>query len=153
MSSMYTLRPATDDDYNFLYELHVASIRPSVEATWGWDDAFQAEYFRSRWDPANRQIICVNGVDIGMLKLEQHRPEAIFLALIEIHPGYQGQGIGTEVIRDVIGDAHRRGLDVELNVLKANPNAKRLYERLGFVITEERKDRYVMIAALPNTDS
>lgn len=153
MSPMYVLRPATDDDYDFLYELHVASIRPSVEATWGWDDAFQAEYFHSHWDPANRQIICANGVDIGTLKLEQHRPEAIFLALIEVHPDYQDQGIGTQVIRDVIADAHRCGLEVELNVLKTNSKAKRLYERLGFIITEERKDRYIMIAASPGIDS
>lgn len=150
MSSRYTLRSAMDDDYDFLYELHIASIRPSVEATWGWDDAFQAEYFRSHWDPTNRQIICVDGVDVGTLKLEQRCPEVIFLALIEIHPDYQSQGIGTEVIRDVIADAHRRGLDVELNVVKANPKAKHLYERLGFVITEERKDRYVMVAPTPD---
>ena len=146
MSSTYTLRLATDDDYDFLYALHVAAIRPSVEATYGWDDAFQAEYFRSRWDPSKRQIICVNGVDIGTIKLEQ-RPKTIFLALIEIHPDYQGQGIGTALIRDVVADAHRRGLDVELHVLKTNPKAKRLYERLGFVITEERENRYVMVVS------
>ena len=150
MSSTYKLRPATHDDYDFLYNLHVAAIRPSVEATYGWDDAFQAEYFRSRWDPANRQIICVNNLDIGVLKLEQPHPGTIFLALIEVHPDYQGQGIGTAVIRDVMAGAHQRGLEVELNVLKTNPKAKRLYERLGFVITEEWEDRYVMVATAPD---
>ena len=54
---MYTLRPATHDDYHFLYHLHISTIRPAVEATWGWDEAFQREYFREHFDPATRQII------------------------------------------------------------------------------------------------
>lgn len=150
MSPTYSLRAATDGDYHFLYKLHVVSIRPSVEATYGWDDAFQEEYFRSRWESSKRQIICVGDVDVGTITLERHQL-TIFLTLVEIHPDHQGQGIGTEVIRDVMTEAHRRGLKVELNVLKANRKAKRLYERLGFMVTEERPERYVMVAAVPDT--
>jgi ribosomal protein S18 acetylase RimI-like enzyme len=142
----YSLRPATDADYVFLYQLHVAAIRPAVEATWGWDDEFQTAYFRSRWDPSKRQIIRVGGVDVGTLTLER-RAGTVFLALIEIHPDYQGQGIGTAVLRDIIAQAHRWGQSVELHVLKANLKAKQLYERLGFKITEEREERYVMEAS------
>ncbi len=43
----YSLRPATDDDYEFLYQLHAATIKPAVEATWGWDEVCQQERFRS----------------------------------------------------------------------------------------------------------
>jgi ribosomal protein S18 acetylase RimI-like enzyme len=148
----YSLRPVTDKDYDFLYHLHVATIRPTVEATWGWDEAFQADYFRSRWDPSQRQIIVVDRTDIGVVTLEE-RPEAVFLALIEIRPAYQDQGIGTAVIREVMADAHRRGLPVELHILKANVEARRLYERLGFRLTEERAERYVMRAPAPDPDA
>ncbi|GIK36963.1 MAG: hypothetical protein BroJett011_07960 [Chloroflexota bacterium] len=141
----YSLRPAMESDYEFLYQLHAATIRPVVEATWGWDEAFQAEYFRTHWDATRRQIVQGNGVDIGTITLEQHQT-AIFLALVEIHPDYQGRGIGTALIRDVVAAAHRRGLRVELQVLKANVRARRLYEQLGFQITEERAERYVMTA-------
>ena len=148
----YSLRPATDKDYDFLYHLHRAAIRPTVEATWGWDEAFQADYFRSRWDLSRRQIIVVDGSDIGVVTLEE-RPGSVFLALIEIQPAYQGQGIGTAVIREVMANAHRRGLPVELHILKANARARRLYERLGFRLTEARAERYVMRAPVPGPDA
>jgi ribosomal protein S18 acetylase RimI-like enzyme len=146
--STYTLRPATDADYDYLYQLHVASLRAAVEATWGWDDAFQEEHFRSHWETANRQIIVVDGVDIGTITLKIS-PIECFLALIEIHPDHQGQGIGSAVISDILADAHSRGLPVSLHVLKASPRAKRLYERFGFQVVEEREERYVMTLAVP----
>lgn len=144
----YALRPVTDADYDFLYQLHVASMRSSVEATWGWDDAFQEEHFRTRWAPSNRQIIVVDDVDVGTITLEMS-PTECFLGLIEIHPEHQGRGIGSTIIRDILANAHRRKLPVGLHVLKANPKARRLYERLGFQITEEREERYVMTTPVP----
>lgn len=148
MPPTYSLRPATDEDYDFLYRLHITTMRAAIEATWGWDETFQADYFRSHWNPAKRQIVMVDGREAGVLTLEQ-RPEAIFLALIEIHPHYQGQGLGTALIRQVMATAHRQGFPVELHVLKASTGARRLYEQLGFIITGERPDRYIMTAPVP----
>jgi ribosomal protein S18 acetylase RimI-like enzyme len=139
----YTLRPATDADYDFLYQLHVAAIRPAVETTWGWDDAFQQTYFRSRWNPTENQIVMVAGQRVGTLRLVENQDE-IFLALIEIHPDYQNRGLGSTIIQDLLAEAHQRSVPVLLHVLKANEDARRLYERLGFKIIEERKERYVM---------
>ena len=127
------------------------TIRATVEATWGWDDEFQAARFRSHWTPTNRQIIIVDQIEIGTITLEEHS-DTLFLALIEIQPDYQGRGIGAALVREVVTDAHRRGLAVELNVLKANPRAKQLYERLGFrVAEEEREERYVMVSPAPRS--
>ena len=139
----YTLRPATDADYDFLYQLHVATIRPSVEATWGWDDAFQQELFRSRWNPAKTQVVMVAGKEVGTLRLVENQDE-IFLALIEIHPDHQNRGLGSTIIQDIFTKAHHRSFPVLLHILKANQGARRLYERLGFVIIETREERYVM---------
>ena len=143
MRRSYTLRPATDADYDFLYQLHVATIRPVVEATWGWDDAFQQAHFRSRWNPAKTQVVMVDGKMVGTLRLVENQDE-IFLALIEIHPDYQNRGLGSTIIQDILTEARRRSAPVLLHVLKANEDARRLYERLGFEIIEEREERYVM---------
>lgn len=143
MQPTYTLRPATQNDYNFLYQLHVATIRDAVEATWGWDEEFQRRYFEEHWDPGPRRIIVVQGQDVGMVQVETYQDE-IFLALIEVAPQWQGKGIGSAVIRDVQARAREAGLPLTLHVLKANPKAKRLYERLGFVVVEEREERFVM---------
>jgi ribosomal protein S18 acetylase RimI-like enzyme len=141
----YTLRPATHDDYEFLYNLHATTIRPSVEATWGWDEAFQRAYFADRFDPAQSQIIVVDGEDVGVLQVEERNGQP-FLGLIEIAPEYQNRGLGTRVIKDVLDKVHAEGRPLFLHVLKANRDARRLYRRLGFEIVEEREKRYVMLA-------
>lgn len=139
----YALRPATDGDYDFLYALHCATIREAVEATWGWDDAFQEAFFRERWDPAARQVVVVDGQDVGVLVLEE-RDGDLFLGLIEIAPTHQRRGLGTAIIRDLQEQARGQRRAVTLQVLKANRAARRLYQRLGFRNVEERRERFVM---------
>lgn len=141
----YSLRPATAEDLSFLYDLHRTTVREAVEATWGWDEAFQQQRFREHFDPAGSQIIVVEGRDVGVLQVEEWGDE-VFLGLIEIARSHQGQGLGTCVIQDVLAVAHAEGRPVSLHVLKANPRARRLYERLGFVVDEEREVRLVMRA-------
>lgn len=143
MPTNYKLRQATHNDHDFLYHLHIATIRDAVEATWGWDEEFQRRYFEEHWDPGPRQIIVVEGQDVGVVQVEMYQDE-IFLALIEVAPEWQGKGIGSTVIRDVQAQAREAGLPLTLHVLKANPKARRLYERLGFVVVEEREERVVM---------
>jgi ribosomal protein S18 acetylase RimI-like enzyme len=90
----------------------------------------------------------VEGKDVGVLKTEEREGE-LYLGLIEILPGYQGQGLGTTIIRGLRQKAHRQGRALSLHVLKANPRAHALYERLGFSVVEERQERYVMRAIPP----
>lgn len=145
---MYTLRPATAADYAFLYDLHVAAMKPSVAQVWGWDEAAQAERFRERFDPATQRIVVVDGQDIGMLAVEQ-RPSELFLANLRILPAFQGQGWGTHIIRDLLARAHDAGVPMTLQVLKPNHSARRLYERLGFHITEVTPTHYRMSTPPP----
>lgn len=143
MPDTIDLRPATADDRKFLWELHRTSIRPYVEATWGWDEAWQVAHFRERFDPAQFEIVEMEGTAVGCLRVER-RPDALFLSVIEIAPAYQGRGIGTSLIRSLMAEAAGRGQPVELQVLRANPAARRLYERLGFVLTSESETHYRM---------
>jgi ribosomal protein S18 acetylase RimI-like enzyme len=143
VSSPYTLRPATDGDYDWLFALHVATLRPAVEATWGWDETYQTAYFREHFSARQNQIIVVGGQDAGVLKLEE-RDGDVFVGLVEIVPSLQGGGLGSQIIRDVVASAFARGQAVTLHVLKANDGARRLYERLGFQVVETRDVRHVM---------
>jgi ribosomal protein S18 acetylase RimI-like enzyme len=142
---MYTLRGATNADYDFLYNLHRAALRESIEATWGWVEEWQAAYFREKWDPAKRQIIQVNGRDAGVLVVEDRDGEH-YLGLIEILPEFQGRGVGTAVIRDFLAAAKQQHKPAALHTLKTNPKATRLYQRLGFTIVAEEEHKYKMKA-------
>ena len=142
-----SLRPATENDYDFLWWLHGATMRDYVDAIWGWDEAVQRQYFQERFDPARIEIAECAGEAVGYISVER-REASIFLGAIEIAPEYQGRGIGTGLIRDLQGEAERQCLPLNLQVLQGNP-ARRLYERLGFVPTGET-ETHIMMSWLPN---
>jgi ribosomal protein S18 acetylase RimI-like enzyme len=58
-------------------------------------------------------------------------------------PEFQGRGLGTTILGDVIEHARMGRRPVSLQVLKVNP-ARRLYERLGFVISGESETHFQM---------
>lgn len=140
---MYRLRPVTDADYDFIYALNSTTMRPYVEPIWGWDEALQREAFERRWNPDNQQIIIVDERDAGRVTLNE-TPELIYIAQINLLPEFQGKGIGSAVIESVKADAARAGKVVELRVLKTNPDARRLYERLGFAVFDESDTHFWM---------
>jgi GNAT superfamily N-acetyltransferase len=136
-----SFREATEADYGFLYSLHSLAMKPHVERTWGWDEQDQQRRFRMEFDPSSSQIVLVDGREVGVLAVNAGRED--FIANIELLPAYQGRGIGTRILQDVLGESDRAGKTVGLRVLKVNP-ARRLYERLGFVLSGETETHYVM---------
>jgi ribosomal protein S18 acetylase RimI-like enzyme len=139
-------RPATESDIDYLYALHAATMKEYVDKTWGWDDAFQESVFRKNYVPAEIRVIAFAEKDIGMLSLEE-RVEDVFLRAIEIHPDYQGHGIGAAIIKRIIAQSVQKMKPVFLQVLKVNP-AKRLYERLGFSVVNETPTHFHMRTSL-----
>jgi ribosomal protein S18 acetylase RimI-like enzyme len=140
---MYTLRPATVEDYDFLYDLHEASMRVYVHATWGWVDAFQREMFKKSFGDKPRSIVIIDGVANGVIGV-QVRAEEVYVDLIELHPRVQRRGIGAALVRSVLEQAAARRLPAALRVLKVNVGARRLYQRLGFAIVGENETHYDM---------
>ena len=141
---MYKLRSATHADFEFLYQLHRATMKEYIEATWGWQESWQREYFQAKWEPAKRKIIQIDNQDAGVLVIENRDGEH-YLELIEILPEFQGHGVGTAVIQDFMAAAKAQNLPATLHVLKSNHKACQLYERLGFTIIAEEKYKYKMM--------
>jgi ribosomal protein S18 acetylase RimI-like enzyme len=137
------LRPATAQDKKFLATLHERCYREVVLAQFGsWDEKLQRGFFEKKWDPARWQIATVQGTDIGAVSVQRH-PDHVFLAEILIDPRFQNQGFGTELLRQIFGDAAKDALPVRLQVLRRN-RAYRLYERLGFVQTGQTDTHILM---------
>jgi ribosomal protein S18 acetylase RimI-like enzyme len=131
------LRPAVPADAEFCYQLHKAAMGDYIAATWGWDEQVQRDFHTRAFNPNGWQIITADGADIGMLDVE-YRPGEIYLARIEIHPDYQGRGIGTRLISALTAEAGQNGQDLVLDVLTVNHRAQALYQRLG--LTETARD-------------
>lgn len=137
------LRNATCKDFDFLYTLHRATLKEYIEKTWGWDEAFQKEYFLQHFNPHIQQIIVAAKTDIGSISVV-HENNSVFLNIIEILPAYQNKGIGTFLIEEILVRAKSENKSVLLQVLKVNRRARALYERIGFSICGETETHYQM---------
>ena len=126
-----SLQPAAQSDHEFLYRLHCATMRDYIDRTWGWDDDAQRSAFDIRLSTNPHQVILFDDDPVGMLEIEHH-PTELVIANIQVLPEYQGRGIGSAVIREVIELAQKSGAVTTLQVLEVNVRARRLYERLGF---------------------
>lgn len=78
------------------------------------------------------------------VSLKRNRPEladGIVRAYIygfRIKPEYRRLGIGTRIMHTIEDDLRKRGLkQVTLNVGKNNQNARRFYDRLGYIVIGE----------------
>ena len=134
--SAVRLRAAAPEDMEFLFALQKAAMRPHIERVWGaWNEDKQRALFFERTDPDTHQIIQLSGEPVGAWWVRPHA-DALELVRIYLLPSTQGKGIGTYLIERLVAEARGARKAVRLRVLKGNP-ARRLYERLGFVVTEE----------------
>ena len=88
------------------------------------------------------KIILLKAEKIGLLKIKENGRESEIIQ-IQIEPKYQGKGWGTKIIQTLIAQAQKEKKQIYLSVLKKN-KAKYLYKRLGFSVTEETKDSFIM---------
>ena len=113
-----------------------------VDATWGWDEASQLQRQQEEFDIATYQIIMIAGQSAGTLIIKRY-PDHLYLSGLYLLPEYQRQGIGSQVLASLLAESGAQGKTVRLRVLKVNPQAQRLYERMGFVVTDETEEDFV----------
>ena len=93
--------------------------------------AAQHEYYHANYSEALFQVIVMKPSEpIGRFYV-QEGPDEFRVIDIALLTGWQRQGIGGYLMREVIDRAREAGKDVSIHVEQNNP-AMRLYERLGF---------------------
>ena len=141
-----SLRPETPEDEQFLFDLY-ATTRDYEMNLIPWSEsqkrAFldqqcsaQLQHYRHHYADASFQIILLNGVRVGRIYLHRTEQE-ICLVDISLMREYRGAGIGTWLTQQLLRQAEAHGQKVSLHVEVMNP-ARRLYERLGFHVTEDK---------------
>ncbi len=130
------VRPSTVGDRERLFEIHHAALGPYVEQIWGWDHARQAKMFADRFGAAGLQVVLIGATIAGFYSVIENA-EAITLSTIEIDPAYQGQGVGSRIVSDLIHRAEASRRRVRLQVFKINHRARALYRRLNFIEVSE----------------
>jgi ribosomal protein S18 acetylase RimI-like enzyme len=135
------LRPARTEDFDYCASLYFAGLERIIREL-DLDRFAQAAGFRQQWELTQVRIITLDGANIGWLQ-STIRDDAFFLAQLFVDGSFQRQGIGTEVMNRLIGEATRARQAMTLGVVKTNP-ALRLYERLGFRVTHEDDRKFYM---------
>lgn len=138
-----TLRPETEDDLPFRFQLFIRSRPPE------WDQVYlpveqltevmnhqfwaQTQTYLSRFPEARFDIIELDGQPIGRIVV--NRPgDRIHLVDQAILPQMRNQGLGTAVMHSLMGEAAAGDLFMTLKVSNANDPSMRLYSRLGFEV-------------------
>lgn len=137
-----------DNEYHdykeFIYQLKKDAYKKYVEECWGaWVEDDQRKYFENFINQVKDDawIIQLNGIDIGFYNGMELEDGSYEIGNICIIPEYQGRGIGTQVLKDVM--ALHKNQDLHIQYFKQNPVGK-LYERLGFVPSGETEFHYQM---------
>lgn len=134
------------EDYAFTEALYASTREEELAAT-GWTGeqkaAFlaqqhraQHQHYQTHYVGAEWLIVERAGQAIGRLYLDR-RPQEIDVIDISLLPAARGMGIGGAILRDVLAEASGSNRPVHIHVEKNNP-ARRLYQRLGFVIIEDK---------------
>ncbi|MFN8455550.1 MAG: GNAT family N-acetyltransferase [Anaerolineae bacterium] len=80
----------------------------------------------------------IDGQIAGYTWYERYNRHA-HLTRLAVHPGYQGRGIGAQLLHYAISDALAAGVNmITLNTQENNERSRTLYERFGFVHTQQR---------------
>jgi ribosomal protein S18 acetylase RimI-like enzyme len=144
-----SLRTANPEDEQFLFEVY-SSTRADELAQVGWNEAQLRAFLRMQFDlqqriygAAAQRIILAGEKPVGRLVVlrneEEHR-----LADIALLPEHRSVGIGSTLIKKLLAEAAREKKPLRLQVEKFNEGARRLYERLGFVVTGESGTHFQM---------
>ena len=138
-----TLRPATDADSAFAFQVWKAAMQPHVAATWGWDENAQRQRQQEEFSNSPYQILEADGQPIGTL-IVKRPPDHIYLSGLYLLPEHQRCGHSSRILEELLAEGQAHRLPVRLRVLRVNLQARRLYERMGFVATNEEDYLVVM---------
>lgn len=145
----YNMRPYIDNEYHdykeFIYQVKKGAYKKYVEECWDpWNDDEQRKYFEHFISQVKSDtwIIQLNGVDIGFYNGMELADGSYDIGNICIIPKYQGRGIGTQVLKDVM--TLHKNQDLHIQYFKQNPMGE-LYKRLGFIPNGESEFHYQMI--------
>jgi len=152
-------RPFVEGDFEFVEALYF-STREEELALSDWpaeqkrafltqQHGAQHHHYVTYYPNAERLILERDGAAIGRLYVDAWTHE-LRIVDISLMPAARGQGLGEAILRDLIEWADGQGKGVSIHVEKFNP-ARYLYQRLGFVVTEDKGIYALMELGTPRT--
>lgn len=136
-------KKCSENDYEFIYTLKKEVYMNYIIEYYGeYDEKVQRYRFDKRIKKVkdNTYLIYYNDKRVGFYTIDNN-DNYLEIENICILKEYQGLGIGTKVINDIINMYDK---NIILQYFKINPVGN-LYKRLGFIINGENDNHYKMI--------
>jgi ribosomal protein S18 acetylase RimI-like enzyme len=151
-----SVRPEREEDSRFLETVY-CSTREAELAPVPWPAEqkagflaqqfrAQTESYRNNYPGAQFLILMVDAADAGRLYLHD-RTDEIRIMDIALLPTFRNHGVGSAVLKHILGEGSASNRRVSIHVEVFNP-ALRLYERLGFRAVAST-DVYVLMEWIP----
>ncbi len=139
-----TLRDVSPNDANFLFAVY-AGTRAEEMALVPWTEEqrlgflrmqFEAQqaHYHEQFPTAEYKVILAEGEPVGRLYIARDA-ELIQILDIAVLPERRRQGVGSALVRELIGEAESSGKCIRVYVDSASSLS--LFERLGFTKVEE----------------
>lgn len=128
----YQLRPATEADYPYCYDLLKQNMFDLFSRHWG---GWNPNAFREDFHAEDTTIVAISDRDVGFFSLRETDSE-LHLENIQLAPSVQGRGIGTAILERILQSNTSK--PIQLITFTDNP-AISLYKRLGFEVTEREQ--------------
>lgn len=124
-------RPAQEKDNLFARETHHTAYRDVIVRQFGnFDQGMQDDFFDKSWKPENHEILLSNKQKIGYCSIDRY-DNYFHVHELVLSPEFQGKGLGSKILNDLINEARDKKVSIKLQVLKEN-RAQHLYRKLGF---------------------
>lgn len=131
----WELRPSKPSDVDPIAEIRATAMRPDLERLGRYDEHRVRQRLRDSFAPQYTSVIVASGTFAGSVALRPAE-DCFWLEHFYLAPEFQGQGLGSAVLRTLLQQTDTTGFVVRLNVLQGSP-ARALYERHGFTLESE----------------
>jgi GNAT superfamily N-acetyltransferase len=140
------LRPVAAEDEEFLLKVYASTRAEELaQVPWSdeekaaflkWQSSLQRKEYEANYPDIEYDVILFDGQPAGRIWISRDE-ENIRLLDIAILDEFQNRGVGTVLLRGLIDEATHSNKKLRHMVFVLNEDAKRFYERLGFVVFEE----------------
>lgn len=126
------------------FALYKSAIGPVIEQSFGWNEEFQQERFRTRYEQNWFYWVDINTERVGYVCFYETAKE-LHVSLLIVLESFRNKSFGQMIMDKLQKRAFDKSLDVSLSTFKANIGAVRFYKRMGYVILSEDDYFYDMV--------